>query len=143
MAFCFLHERGVGDCTCNPPSPSSQNVSPPIQKPKRTYRKKLPGWKAPTLRKEELFPSDEEDGRPKDLPKEAPKHHQQEEAEQRSTGELQLPGSEPGSGAQSNGKRPRHVSTMEADRPYLRYGPYYGLCEKCADNLLAWHTGAR
>lgn len=79
MAFCFLHERGVGDCTCNPPAPSSQpkNVSP--VKPKGRRSKKVD--KVPSLpRKEDLFPSDDSDKEnpPKNLPKAYPKHYLEE-----------------------------------------------------------------
>lgn len=120
----------------------SQYVSPPTQKPKRAYRKKLPAFRPPTLRKEALFPSDEEDDRKENIPSQDTQHLFQKEEEQRPSGELQLPRVEPNSRSEGYGKRPRNLSLVETDSPYVRYGPYYRLCEKCTDNLLARHKGA-
>lgn len=58
-----------------------QNALPKKLSKKRTPHN--PAYKPPSLpRKEELFPSDEEDGTQKDQPQEDTQHHQSQEDEQ-------------------------------------------------------------
>jgi len=60
---------------------SQQNALPKKLPKKRTPHN--PAYKPPSLpRKEELFPSDEEDGSQKDLPKEDSQHHEPQKDEQ-------------------------------------------------------------